>query len=265
LSLTNEAPSPLQRHFDHLAPCYYEFVDRIWYEFGYYHHAELEFLKTALKEKTRISVDAGCGPGRHSVALAAGANRVVAIDISRRMLQVARENLARPFQDRVDFVQGDVRSLPIKSEVADLVVNFEVLEHLADGRTGILAAFHEFRRVLSDQGRLITEAPLILHRFLSGFIAGSRKEFSEEELQSNYRDVPLPFAGAYLETEIDTLLRTTGFVPVRKKYVRVVPAGLVERIADLNKIDSILETIPIVRRFAREVIWLAKTTPDEIR
>src|SRR3989442_687582 len=115
----------LQRHFDGIAEAYYDIVDQVWYEFGYFHRKELGFLSASMREKCVLAVDAGCGPGRHTLTLAAFAERVVAIDLSREMLRQAK-GLTANRAANVEFVQADIRQLPLKAAVADLAVNFEV-------------------------------------------------------------------------------------------------------------------------------------------
>src|SRR5438552_14141113 len=154
-------PVDLQKHFDAIAPAYYEIVDRVWYDVGYYHARESEFLRKRVVPGKQLVIDAGCGPGRHTSFLGGVFHRVIAIDISRKMLESAAATV--PAESRIDFVQADIRYLPFRSGIADLIVNMEVLEHLPARGADILAAFQEFRRVLKQDGGLITEAPLRRH------------------------------------------------------------------------------------------------------
>ncbi|MGD9131075.1 MAG: class I SAM-dependent methyltransferase [Candidatus Bathyarchaeota archaeon] len=52
---------------------------------------------------------------------------------------------------------GDIRSLPLRKEIADAIVCTQVLEHVMD----INATFQEFKRVLSVGGYLVLTIPLI--------------------------------------------------------------------------------------------------------
>src|SRR5205807_833165 len=54
-----------QSHFDNIADAYYRIVDRIWYDIGYFHRRERDFLRAQLLGPVNLAVDAGCGPGRH--------------------------------------------------------------------------------------------------------------------------------------------------------------------------------------------------------
>ena len=67
-------------------------------------------------------LDVGCGTGRLTAELieCLPRGRVVALDVSASMLQVAQAALASRFGRRVRFVRADAASLPLK-EAADLV------------------------------------------------------------------------------------------------------------------------------------------------
>ena len=57
-------------------------------------------------------LDVGCGPGRHSYALAAAGLEVVGIDISRRFVDLASADAPAG----ATFVRGDARDLPFDAE-----------------------------------------------------------------------------------------------------------------------------------------------------
>src|SRR5205823_4548019 len=148
------------------------------------------FLKNSLGSGLGIAIDAGCGPGRHSIALAAIARRVIAVDISRNMLNQGRRQRLPSTTAIIDFFQADIRKLPFRDGVADCVTNFEVLEHLPDGKEGVLAALKSFRRVLKNHGKLITEVPLSLHTLIDSAAPPSLKETSEGSRRAYYEQAP---------------------------------------------------------------------------
>src|SRR2546427_2402487 len=150
----------LQSHFDNIADAYYRIVDRIWYDIGYYHRREGEFLREHVRRPVNLAIDAGCGPGRHLPTLKEHSHRVIAIDFSRQMLNNARKGMPSNRQVGVDLVQADVRHLPLKANAADLVINFEVLEHLPGGLADARTTLEEFGRVLKPRGSLVVEVPL---------------------------------------------------------------------------------------------------------
>lgn len=73
---------------------------------------EAEFFErfTSLMGEEAQVLDLACGDGRHTRRLAERAGRVVALDLSANMLQMARKKCAG--QERIDFVRGSMFALP---------------------------------------------------------------------------------------------------------------------------------------------------------
>lgn len=98
-------------------------------------------------------LDLGCGTGYGAAALAAGARaasrRVIAFDRARPA------GHARSSLGSACFVQGELERLPFASTSVDVVVSFQVIEHLADPR-GYLA---EIARVLAPGGLALISTP----------------------------------------------------------------------------------------------------------
>ncbi len=96
-------------------------------------------------------LDAGCGSG-YGTAELANAATVVGIDISAGAVAHARRAFSRP---GVAFLQSACESLPFAAASFDLVVAFEVIEHL-EGWQQMLA---EACRVLRPSGVLLVSTP----------------------------------------------------------------------------------------------------------
>ena len=86
-------------------------------------------------------LEAGCGEGHLSAIMAADGRRVRGIDISPRVIELARANPINKAH-RARFEIGSVYDLKNGDDNADLVVCCEVLEHLEDPEAalGILAS-----------------------------------------------------------------------------------------------------------------------------
>jgi 2-polyprenyl-3-methyl-5-hydroxy-6-metoxy-1,4-benzoquinol methylase len=98
-------------------------------------------------------LDAGCGTGYGLGILAdAGAATVIGVDISE--IAVAHASESNPDR-RIEVVRSDLRGLPFPDGEFDLVVCFEVIEHV-DEREAIL---DELARVLSADGVLCISTP----------------------------------------------------------------------------------------------------------
>jgi demethylmenaquinone methyltransferase/2-methoxy-6-polyprenyl-1,4-benzoquinol methylase len=95
-------------------------------------------------------LDVGCGTGNLTRALLtklSPAGRVVAVDISPRMIDVARGKLP---DTRVAWHVASARNLPLECGSVDRVICFSVWPHFDDHE----ATAKELRRVLRSRGRL---------------------------------------------------------------------------------------------------------------
>jgi SAM-dependent methyltransferase len=97
-------------------------------------------------------LDAGCGTAYGSSILAeAGALEVVGVDVAEHVLAAARAR-AHPV---VRLEVADVAGLPFDDGSFDVVVAFEVIEHVSDPDR----VLDEFARVLGDGGVLVLSSP----------------------------------------------------------------------------------------------------------
>ena len=100
----------------------------------------------------RRVLDAGCGSGYGAVELAREANQVLGIDIAPEAIDYAGEHY---HADNLRFEQASCLEIPSPAASFDLVVAFEIIEHLSDWR-GFL---REVRRVLSPGGQFLVSTP----------------------------------------------------------------------------------------------------------
>ena len=104
-----------------------------------------------LARRKRV-LDAGCGAGYGSAELANTAATVTGIDVSADAIAYAAANYSRP---NLQFQQANAAQLPFPDASFDLVVAFEVIEHLTDWEQLITEA----RRVLSPGGQFVVSTP----------------------------------------------------------------------------------------------------------
>jgi SAM-dependent methyltransferase len=98
-----------------------------------------------------VVLDAGCGSGYGSAALGESA-RVVGIDFSAEAVKHAACTFGGP---GICFLQAACETLPFADGAFDLVVAFEVIEHLEKWRD----LLDEARRVLRPTGMLLVSTP----------------------------------------------------------------------------------------------------------
>ena len=97
----------------------------------------------------RTVVDVGCGTGEVCAALAPVNKRVIGIDASSEMLQIAAER-TKNFKN-VELQLGAAENLGLAEECADIVLAMLVLHHTANPQE----CLSEFHRVLRPGGRLV--------------------------------------------------------------------------------------------------------------
>ena len=97
-------------------------------------------------------LDAGCGTGYGSAELAQSAAAVTGVDISADAIEYASASYPIP---GLRFLESSCTAMPMPAESFDLVVAFEVIEHLTDYR----ALLTECARVLTREGLLIVSSP----------------------------------------------------------------------------------------------------------
>ena len=144
-------------------------------------------------------LDAGCGAGYGSAELAQAADSVVGVDRAAEAIDFARASYALP---NLRFEQASCEALPHPGGSFDLVVAFEVIEHLDNWREFLL----ETRRVLAPAGQLIVSTPNKLYYTESRGPDGANPfhvhEFDFEEFQSELHAV-FPHVSMYLENHVE--------------------------------------------------------------
>ena len=105
--------------------------------------ATLSFLRNIRQKKV---LDLGCGSGIYAKILKRRGAIVYGIDISPKMIELAKKNVKG-----VDFRVGTVYKLPYNSETFDIVLASLVVHYFAN----LNKAFKEIRRVLKKNGVFI--------------------------------------------------------------------------------------------------------------
>ena len=119
-----------------------------------------EFARTLLKPEHTV-LEVGSGEGYGSVLLARAAGRVIGLDIDAATVQHAA---ARYGSDRVAFQAYDGFRMPFPDSTFDVVVSFQVVEHVTD----VLSYLTEIRRVLRPGGLFVLTTPNRLYRLRPG-------------------------------------------------------------------------------------------------
>lgn len=144
-------------------------------------------------------LDIACGAGYGSAELARTALTVTGVDVAAEAVDWAREHFTLP---NLRFEQASATALPHPDAAFDLVVAFEVIEHLGDW-AGFL---REARRVLVPGGQFIVSTPNRLYyaetRRLSGPNPFHLHEFEYAEFRAELEAV-FPHIALFLENHTE--------------------------------------------------------------
>ena len=106
-------------------------------------------IADVIKEHYHTILDIGCGNGRNLPVLAPFCDKVIGVDRSAKMLQMA-EHLARKSSLNYELFNSDITALPFANETIDGIFINMVLHHVPVPG----AALNEAARVLKDNGKI---------------------------------------------------------------------------------------------------------------
>ena len=156
-----------------------------------------------------VLVDVGCGTGLLAVAAASEAGRVVGVDPSPAMLEVARRQSAA-----VEWVEAGFLTYEHEGNPPQLVHSRNALHHLPDFWKGVALA--RLADLLSPGGVLVLsdlvydfepgEADLRIEDWLAGAAPTPAEGWTRDELETHIRDEHSTFAWL-----LEALLEHAGF------------------------------------------------------
>ncbi len=144
----------------------------------------------------QVVADLGAGEGTLSQLLAQRAERVIAVDLSPKMVEFGRSLAEKHNLPNLEYRIGDIEEPPIDSESVDLAFLSQALHHAEHPQKALDAAY----RLLKKGGRLVV-LDLLQHNF--------------EEARELYADRWLGFS----ESDLAAMLESAGF-----KHIEIVVA-----------------------------------------
>lgn len=140
-------PSGVERYYHAIARFYSQEVAT---------RGDVDFWRIIVRQLAPARIlELGAGAGRVTEPLAASRSRVVALDLSRDMLRIARRSLAG--RENIHFIHGDMRDVSFVRAFDLVVAANDPFSHLTRGRDREMA-LHAAARALRDGGHLILDA-----------------------------------------------------------------------------------------------------------
>jgi ArsR family transcriptional regulator len=139
----------------------------------------------------KVVADLGAGEGTLAQLLAQRAEKVIAVDLSPKMVEFGQNLAVQNNLSNLEYRIGDIEAPPIDNDSLDLAILSQALHHAEHPQRALDAAF----RILKPGGRLII-LDLLLHTF--------------EEAREMYADRWLGFS----ESNLAAMMEKSGFVQI---------------------------------------------------
>ena len=139
----------------------------------------------------KVVADLGAGEGTLAQLLAQRAEKVIAVDLSPKMVEFGQNLAVQNGLSNLEYRIGDIEVPPIDNDSLDLAILSQALHHAVHPQRALDAAF----RILKPGGRLII-LDLLLHTF--------------EEAREMYADRWLGFS----ESDLAMMMERSGFVQI---------------------------------------------------
>jgi ubiquinone/menaquinone biosynthesis C-methylase UbiE len=141
----------------------------------------------------KIALDLGCGNGRYSEVLCKkGAKKVIGIDISESMIELAKTRKADKQLNQLELIRADIDNLSLDSEKIDYIISRFSLNYTHE----LYKAMQSIGNILSESGEVLIETNVatILNR--------------EEEEEIKKQPIPLNLAIENNEVKLKNFVYT---------------------------------------------------------
>lgn len=201
--------------------------------------AYVVFASEFIANKSVLEI--GCGAGYGADYISKFASRTVAIDMKKEAIHHSQTN----YGNAVNFMMGDGTRLPFQAESFDLVVSFQVIEHIDLKR--LLHYLSEIKRVLRKDGVFILSTPnrkLRLLPFQRPWSLEHTKEYSQKELRNLLSKV-------FEEVKVHGLCSSEKILSIEKNRIKQNPFRVYLMIPSYNMLRLILP--PVILSLAKRL------------
>jgi SAM-dependent methyltransferase len=206
--------------------------------------------------RDRDVLDAGCGEGFGTQMLAATARSVLGVDHSSNAIEACRRMWKQP---NLRFQLLDLRRLGRLDETFDVVLNFQVLEHIADEP----AFLEALRAKVKPDGRLLLTTPNRLKSFSENPF--HLREYAPDELMKLLRSAfgKVTLLGIHGNDKVRAF--DIGREKAVKRILKLDPLNLRKRLPRWLILPAFTALSAVVRRRARSQSGAALIEPEDFR
>ena len=185
-------------------------------------------------EKNSFSLEIGCGHGEYTQRLAKFVPRLVAVDISTELVEIAKRRVKA---GNVRISEANAEALPFSDGKFQLVTGNSILHHL-----NLNAALKELSRVLARGGYLRFCEPNMLNPYL--FVQKHSRLIKKLTGDS-------PTETAYYRWQMTDALKKAGFTDISVEPIDFMPPFLPDILFEpLKPVFRFLEGLPLVKEFS---------------
>lgn len=198
-------------------------------------------------------LDAGCGTGRltHQIACKYPNLKIVALDLSKKSLDILeRKGAANITTRHFDFSKDTMHALDLKEEF-DKILSMQMLQHL--DRAGADHAIKELYSRLSPGGTLVVELYNYMglnRRIERNFKDGNRPKLTLNNLFFEYRYAAMEFQKFALENAPFRSAKVFGCQNISRRWVNKFPV--------LSKLDLFLSRFSFSHRLGYYFVCVLK-------
>ena len=165
-----------------------------------------DFINTL--SKNDIVGDIGCGNGRHLILLANQCKKTIALDVSKKLLQISQKRVIKNKLKNVNFIHSDAVDIPLKNNSLDTMIFIASLHNIS-GKENRIHALQEIKRILKKNGKAQISVwsrwqDRYRKQFLKEYFAYKKnKEFGDTTIYWRHHGLNIPrFYHLYSKKEI---------------------------------------------------------------
>ena len=183
--------------------------DKTEERFEYIHNKSRENAIKFLKDSDTV-LDYGCGTGTASCQFSSQVKEIHAIDISLKMIEIAKEKVAANKIENVKFEQSDIFDKKYSNESYDVILAFNMLHTV----TSPLDVMRRINELLKPEGVFISVTPCLGQKM--SFLVNLQIQLVRVLCKLGL--IPIPIRRV-TSSEVNDLLETVKFQTVKSEEI----------------------------------------------